>query len=45
MELHEVLNINIISRLNPVPMVYLYSALVQLLNNFIVDEDNTLVLH
>lgn len=44
MELHDVLNINIISRLNPVPLVYLYSALVQLLSNFIVDEDNTMVL-
>ena len=41
----KVLNINIISRLNQVPLVYFYSALVQLLSNFVVDKDNTLVLH
>ena len=32
------------SRSNPVPPVYLYSVLVQLLSTLIVDEDITLVL-
>ena len=40
---HETLRSNKCSISNPVPSVYLYSALVQLLSNLVVDEDITLV--
>ena len=41
---HETLSNNKYSKSNPVPSVYLYSALVQLLSTLIVHEDITLVL-
>ena len=40
---HKTLRSNKCSISNPVPPVYLYSALVQLLSNLVVDEDITLV--
>ena len=42
--MYETLSSNKCSRFNPVPSIYLYSALVQLLSTLIVDEDITLVL-
>ena len=41
----QLLSTNKCSRVNPVPPVSLYSALVQLLSPLMVNEDVTLVLH
>ena len=43
-QMYETPSSNECSRFNPVPSIYLYSALVQLLSTLIVDEDITLVL-